>query len=152
MKGISVLGWCAAVVLLRALGGERSMAAELKYQAHLVWGTDDPKPPEGKSYPPVDAEIKKKLQEALKWKNYFEVSRTNFSVAAGTSRRVAVSGKCELELKVVSAANSEVEVLLIGKGKEAARQRRSLRAGEVIILAGNSENATSWLVVVRRME
>ncbi len=127
------------------------MAAEIKLRAVLVWGTDDAKPPEGKNYKPVDAEIAKELKKLpLKWTNWFEVSRTNFAVAPGPAKRIAVSQKCELEVKVVE--NSELEVVLIGKGKEVVRRRQSLSRGETLSLGGNAPNSTAWLVLLKRLE
>jgi hypothetical protein len=123
---------------------------DLKLQAQLIWGTDDSKPPEGKNYKPADINIVEHLQGPLKWKHYFEVSRTNFMVAPTGLGKVAVSPKCELEVK--SLGNTQVEVVLYGKGKEAARQKRPLTKGQLLVLSGNAPNSTAWLVVLKRIE
>ncbi len=147
----TVLVWfCGALVLLVGLGpGAR--AAELRLEARLVWGTDDPKPPEGKNYNPVGPEISKKLKELpLKWANYFEVSRRSFGVPPAATKREPVSEKCELVVR--NLGNSMVEVSLIGKGKEVMKRSQALPKGEMLVLGGNAPNSTAWLVILKRIE
>lgn len=140
MAGLFVVG-CAH---LRAQAAE-----ELKLQAQLVWATDDPKPPEGKNYKAVEPEIRKQLK-ALKWRNYFEVKRIDFTLAPVATKKIALSDKCELDVK--NNGNSNLEVTLFGRGKEAARQKQALPKGEILVLAGNAPNETAWLVIVKRIE
>ena len=128
-----------------------AQAAEVKLQAFLLWGTDDSKPPEGKAYRPVNPEIRRKLKELpLKWTNWFEVKRVECEVAEGASKEVTVSDKCQLN--VSKLAGSELEVTLIGKGKEVVKRKQSLPKGEMLVLGGNAPNATAWLVVLKRIE
>jgi hypothetical protein len=140
LAGLFVVG-CAH---LRAQAAE-----ELKLQAQLVWATDDPKPPEGKNYKAVEPEIRKQLK-ALKWRNYFEVKRIDFTLAPVATKKIALSDKCELDVK--NNGNSNLEVTLFGRGKEAARQKQALPKGEILVLAGNAPNETAWLVIVKRIE
>lgn len=140
---------CAGLVLFCAQ--LQLQAADLKLQTQLVWGTDDSRPPEGKDYKPVEPAIQKKLRELpLKWKNYFEVRRTDFTLPPATTRKVPVSEKCELN--VVNHSNSTVEVSWIGKGKEVVKRTQSLPRGEILILGGNAPNATAYLVILKRIE
>ena len=128
-----------------------AQVAEVKLQAFLLWGTDDSKPPEGKAYQPVNPEIRRKLKELpLKWTNWFEVKRVECEVAEGASKEVTVSDKCQLN--VSKLAGSELEVTLIGKGKEVVKRKQSLPKGEMLVLGGNAPNATAWLVVLKRIE
>ncbi len=128
----------------------RAQAADVKLTSYLVWGTDDPKPPPGKNYKPVEPDIQKRLTPLLKWKYYFEVSRTNIVLAPQASKKVALSEKCELDIKNADAAG--LDVLLIGKGKEVARQKQVLPKGDILILGGNAPNATAWFVILKRIE
>ena len=145
------LFWFAAALALLTGGELRAQAADMKFQAFLLWGTDDSKPPEGKAYKPVTAEIKQKLKELpLKWANWFEVNRKDFAVPQGTVSEVAMSQKCQVNLK--NLAGSEVEVTLIGKGKEVVKRKQSLPTGEMLVLGGNAPNSTAWLVVLKRIE
>jgi hypothetical protein len=140
--------------LLIAGGGLAAQAGEMKLQATLVWGTDDASPPAGKNYKPVDQEILKKLQEdlPLKWKHYFEVSRTNFTLQPKTPKQVAISAKCELNLQNMTSGGSELEVVLIGKGKEVVRRKQALPKGDMLVLGGKAPNENAWLVTLKRTE
>ncbi len=145
------LVWFSIVVALGAYAGLGSEAAEMKLQAFLLWGTDDSKPPEGKAYKPAELEIRQKLKDLpLKWTNWFEVNRKEFVVPQVIPKEVPVSEKCRL--KVTRFGSAEVEVLLIGKGKEVVRRKQSLPKGEMLVLGGNAPNSTAWLVVLKRLE
>jgi hypothetical protein len=124
-------------------------AGEMQFQVHLVWATDDPKPPQGKDYKPLEPEIRKQVK-ALKWKNYFEVRHVDFSLSPATSKKVSISDKCSIEVK--DLGNSNLEVVLIGKGKEVARVRQVLRKGEILVPAGDAPNETAWLAILKRVE
>ena len=143
--------WLTIALALLAGSELRAQAAEMKFQAFLVWGTDDSKPPEGKDYKPVPADIQQKLKELpLKWTHWFEVTRKEFEVLQGKVSEVAISDKCQVNVKKFGAA--EVEVSLIGKGKEVVKRKQSLPKGEMLVLGGNAPNATAWLVVLKRIE
>ena len=145
------LTWFALTVMLLAGAGLSAPAADMKLQSFLLWGTDDSKPPEGKNYQPASPEIRQKLKDLpLKWANWFEVRRVDCSVPQGVIKEVVMSEKCQVKVKKLAA--SEVEVSLIGKGKEVMKQRQSLRKGEMLVLGGNAPNATAWLVVLKRLE
>ena len=123
----------------------------MKFQAFLLWGTDDSKPPEGKAYRPVSPEISQKLKDLpLKWAHWFEVNRVDFAVPAGATKEVPVSEKCKLIVKRL--ADSELEVSLVGKGKEVVKRKQLLPRGEMLVLGGNAPNSTAWLVVLKRTE
>ena len=146
----TVLSWFATLLFVAGGAQLRALAAdELKLQALLVWATDDVKPPEGKNYKAVEPEIRKQLK-ALKWRNYFEVKRIDFTLAPVATKKIALSDKCELDVK--STGNANLEVTLFGRGKEAAKQKQALPKGEILVLAGNAPNETAWLVIVKRVE
>jgi hypothetical protein len=142
-------GFAAALVLPGGVGLRAQAAGALKFQVQLVWATDDAKPPEGKNYRPVEREIRNQIK-ALKWKNYFEVKRIDFVLAPGSAQKVAISEKCQLDVK--DLGNSYVEVVLIGKGKEVARVKQELRKGEILVPAGDAPNETAWLAILKRVE
>ena len=143
--------WFAAALFLLAATGFSAPAAELKLQAFLLWGTADSKPPEGKNYQPANPEIRQKLKELpLKWANWFEVRRVDCTVPQGATKEVVMSEKCQV--KVRKLGGTEVEVCLIGKGKEVMRRKQPLPKGEMLVLGGNAPNSTAWLVVLKRLE
>jgi hypothetical protein len=142
--------WLLAVIAFPILTCRSAIAADFHLQAQLLWATDGEKSPEGKNYKPVEAAIAKKLKDIpLKWKNYFEVNRTNFVVASTAVRKVAISEKCQLE--VSTRGDSSIEVKLIGKTKEVIKRTQSLPPGEILAVGGNSPNDTGWLVVIRQV-
>src|SRR6266481_2171849 len=101
--------WVCAALGFFLSAHSQALAGDLKLQTQLVWGTDDSKPPEGKDYKPVEPAIEKKLRELpLKWKNYFEVRRTDFTVTPAVTKKVPLSEKCELN--VLNQSNSTLEV------------------------------------------
>jgi len=143
--------WLACALVLLAGGPVGGQAAEMKLQGFLLWGTDDSKPPQGKDYRPAELEIQKKLRELpLKWTNWFEVNRKDFVVPQAIAKEVPMSAKCQLNVK--GFGGSELEVTLIGKGKEVVKRRQALPKGELLVLGGNAPNSTAWLVVLKRIE
>jgi hypothetical protein len=131
-------------------GAPPAQTADLKVKAQLLWGTDDQKPKDA-TFKEVDPRIKKKLGAVFKWKNYFEISATNVVLAAKGARKVRLSPKCELELKLADEATLEVK--LFGEGKWTKTIRQSLKAlqqGELAVLAGDDKDkyGDAWFVVI----
>jgi hypothetical protein len=146
----SLLVWLSVALAFPVATVLGAPAPDFHLQAQLLWAGDGAKPPEGKNYKPVEPAVGKKLKDLpLKWKTYFEVSRTNFVVAPETLRKVAVSEKCQLEVK--THGDSSLEVKLIGKGKEVVKRTQSLPEGEILVLGGNAPNDTGWLVILRQV-
>lgn len=144
----SLPAFIVALLFLLSLVVPAATAGEMQFQVHLVWATDDAKPPPGKTYKPVEPEIRKQIK-ALKWKNYFEVRHIDFAVSSGSKKSVAISDKCSLEVK--DLGNSNLEVVLLGKGKEVARVKQALRKGEILVPAGDAPNETAWLAILQRV-
>jgi hypothetical protein len=145
----TILNRVVAAFFLLACAGLYAQSPALKFQVQLVWATDDAKPPAGKDYKPVDPVLRKQIK-ALKWKNYFEVRHIDFSVVPGTTKKVAISEKCELDVK--DLGNNNVEVALFGKGKEVARVKQALKKGDILVPAGDAPNETAWLAILKRVE
>ena len=144
-----LLARALAFLVLTGGLGLCAQAADLKFQVRLVWATDDASPPAGKDYKPLEPGLRRQIK-ALKWKNYFEVRRVDFVVPVGSGKRVAISEKCELHVR--DLGDSNVEVVLIGKGKEVARVKQALRKGEILVPGGDAPNETAWLAVLKRVE
>ena len=129
----------------------RAQAQEMKLQGFLLWGTDETKPPAEKNYQPADAEIRRKLKDLpLKWTNWFEVKRVDFPVASGAAKEVSFSDQCQVKVQRLNA--SELEVALIGRGKEVVKRKQVLPKGETLFLGGNAPNSTCWMVALKRIE
>ena len=121
-----------------------------KLEARLLWGTDDAKSPDP-SHKPLDGTLAKKIKSMpLKYKNYFEVNRLSFAINDKDYTKVEMSKQCYIEVKKTGESN--VEVILYGKGKMVKRVDSSLSKGETVILGGDDKNGTAWLVVVNPLE
>lgn len=142
-------GGIALVLTLMLVTGWRVQASELKFEAQLIWATNDEKSPNPK-HKKVEDEIRKKLDELpLKWKSYFEVNRKPLTVAKQGGNKVALSDKCALEVKAVGG--DKVEVSLFGKGEAVLKRTQSLPKGEMLVLGGNAPHKTAWLVTLKRV-
>jgi hypothetical protein len=145
------LVWYSVFLVLLAGAASHAPAAEMKLEGFLLWGTDDTKPPADKKYQAASEEIRQKLKDLpLKWTNWFEVNRVVFPVPQDAAKDVSMSEKCQM--KVRQLPGSELEVALIGKGKEVVKRKQALPKGEMLVLGGNAPNATCWLVVLKRIE
>src|ERR1041385_5246557 len=127
----------------------RSAPGDLNLQARLVWGTNKDKPDDPK-LKDVDAQVKEKLRGVFKWKNYFEVNRQDFTVTASGPKRVKMSNRCEVEVQ--NLGNSSVELRIYGQGKMVVRKTQKIKAGELLVLAGDDKNDTAWFVVLSLLE
>ena len=147
LKPVARVRWFVVMISLVVVTSLGARAGDMKLEAQLIWGTNDDKSPDPK-HKPVDADVKKRLSDLpLKWKNYFEVNRNEFTVPEGESRKVAMSKKCELEVK--NLKKNKVEVSLVGKGE---KRTQPLPKGEILVLGGNAPDSTSWLVTLKRIE
>ena len=143
------LALSAAAVFLAYACTVRSASADLHLQAQLVWGTNIDKPDDPK-LKEVDSQVKDKLRGVFKWKNYFEVNRQNFTVTAAGPKKVKMSDQCEIEVQ--NLGNSSVELKLYGQGKMVVRKTQKIKAGELLVLAGDDKNDTAWFVVLSLVE
>src|SRR6266496_2936537 len=139
----------AAVALLSYPLPLRSAPADLNLQAQLVWGTNNEKPDDPK-LKDVDPRVKDKLRGVFKWKNYFEVNRKKFTVAASGAKKIRMSDLCDIEVQ--NLGSSSIEVKLYGNGKMVVRKTQKIRPNELLVLAGDDKNDTAWFVVMSRVE
>lgn len=143
------LALAATAVFIIASCVGRSASTDIHLQAQLVWGTNNDKPDDPK-LKDVDSNVREKLRGVFKWKNYFEVNRQSFTVAASGSKRVKMSDLCQIE--VHNLGNSLVELKLYGEGKMVVRKTQKVKAGELLVLAGDDKDDTAWFVVLSLVE
>lgn len=81
--------WLLWVVSTISMVGAIPLAgADLKLEAQLIWGTNDPKPKDSNLKPIEDTLGQKLKNSPLKWKNYFEVTRKQIAVSQAAEKRV----------------------------------------------------------------
>ena len=140
----------AAVALFLAGAIPAAHAGELKLEAQLVWGTNDKKSPNPK-HKAVEPDVEKRLKNLpFKWSNYFEVNRKQFKIASSQVRCERMSEECEICVKLVG--NDQLEVTLLGKGKQVGKITQALPKKELLLLGGNAPNFTAWFVALRQVE
>ena len=143
LTGLAFTGWSA-----HELQAAAAAADELAVQARLVWGSNDQKPAEP-TYKEVDPKLAETLRKVLKWKNYYECSRTNTSVALNQTKKIRISAKCELELTYLGQSRAQTK--LFGKGT-VVDQRTQQISYEPLILGGPDKNDTAWFVVITKVK
>ena len=146
----STIKWCLGLWLAAFVLGvlpARSAAGETKFEAILVWGTNDEKSPDP-SHKPVSEGIAKKLKD-FKWSHYFEVDRQIVSVGKD-EKRVQMSKDCVIVIKVQD--KGQVEVTLIGKGKTVGTIKKELKKDGCLVTGGNASNSTGWFVIIKRLD
>lgn len=144
---LSVSRWILAAVLVAflALSPSDTVAAETKFQARLVWGTDEMKP-ENPNLKEIDAKTKEKLKAVFKWKNYFEVETQIVVVGPNELKKVKMSSKCEIEIQELGKDGFEVK--LFGEGKLTKKVKQVFPTGDCLVLAGDDKNSNAWLVML----
>lgn len=129
-----------------AMGAEKSaVSGETLFQVQLIWGTNGEKPKD-KDLKDVDPKIQGRLKGVFKWSDYYEVCRKPLSVPKNAAPKLKLSDKCEIQVQ--DLGGSRVEIRLFGEGTLIEKKAQAIVPGEMIILAGDGENATAWFVVL----
>jgi hypothetical protein len=152
MNSMNLKSIFATLALFTAVlgGAATAAAADIKFEAQLIWGTSAAKPDDSK-LKAADAEVRKKLASLpLKWTHYYEVNRQSLTVAASATKKSALSDRCTVEVKHLGG--DKIEVLLLGQGKEVGKVTQQLPRGEILVLAGNAPAENAWLVTLKRIE
>lgn len=146
MTTTSKARWLAPLlvaVLLCAMGVAEAVAADIKLQAQLVWGTNQDKVQDQAA---VDSQLRDKLRRVFQWKNYFEIDRQTFTVPSGGTQKAKLSEDCTVEVTHLGASNFQVR--LVGKGRPVVTKRQPIIKGESLVMAGDDKNNTAWFVVL----
>jgi|ERR1700677_2248126 hypothetical protein len=155
MKRISfVRTWvltAACLLGMVAYEGNSAVPEPFWYRIQLIWGTNDQESPDPK-HKAIDDDLAKKLGKSpFRWKHYFEVNRSVVSMSMGEEKTgIKMSSHCTLDLK--NLGKDRIETKLYGKGKLVSIHKETLPKDWPLILAGNAENETAWLVVIKRID
>jgi hypothetical protein len=129
-------------------------AGEFKVRTQLVWGTDEARPA-NKDYRQLSPELKAKLLNSLRWKNYFIVNSHTDAVAKEPCR-FTLSQRCSVGLKPAGKGQIEVQIFnpMADKPLEPVFTKEvsieALRKGETVAIGANSKDRwdDAWLVLV----
>lgn len=144
------LAWLAILTLVSWPAKSLAQSAGSKFEAQLIWATNDSKSPDPRHKPATPETLERLKELPLKWSHYFEVNRRQFSLAVNEGKRIGMSEKCDIEVR--NLGNSNVEVALFGRGEKVVKRTQPLPAGEILVLGGNAPNATAWLVILKRIK
>jgi len=135
-----------AVIFGLLLAVLSTRAADLKLEAKLIWGSNDPT---NKVQHPVvkDPKLSSHLHRIFKWDNYYEINTKDASIPQTKTATLQMSEKCKLDVK--NLGSNRIEVNCIGKGKPVSRGTHSLPPGQWFTLGGNDKNNSAWFVVMR---
>lgn len=138
-------------LLALPVSGARAAGSKLRFEAQLIWGTNEQKPAKP-DLKPVEERVRQKLAALpIKWEHYFEINRKEFDLPLGGREQVKLSEKCSVEVR--SIEGKKIEVRWYNQKKElVGRQTQPLGKNEMIVLGGNAPNATCWLVILKRLE
>lgn len=144
-------GGLALMVPLLGLGGAPAQAADARFEAQLIWATNDKKSP-NPNHKQAEAEVRKRLAKLpLKWANYFEVNRSAFTVSLGGTNRAVMSEKASIEVKLLDARR--VEVSLHGKkGDVCTKHTQPMPKDEILVFGGESPGENAWLLTLKRTD
>ena len=138
------------IVMLVMVCSAWAEPGDLKMEARLLWGTNEEKSSDPK-HRKVEGELVKKLENLpFKWKNFFEVSKHEFTATTTAPVKVEISEKCFIEVR--NEGDSRVSVVVYGKGKPVNKITKSLPKGEVLAIGGNDKRNCSWFIVVNQVE
>ncbi|HKQ37709.1 MAG TPA: hypothetical protein VJ063_06495 [Verrucomicrobiae bacterium] len=136
----------AAALCLTLVFAFPIQAANLKMEAKLVWGSNEP----SKDHKPVEAAIAEKLQACFKWKYYYTINTVVADVPSRATRKLKVSDQCTLE--ITELEGPKIEVKVIGKGVPVSKTVKQIVKGEFITIGGDAENKSAWFVVLTQLE
>jgi hypothetical protein len=126
-----------AALLLAGVTAHAAADKELKLEAQLVIGSNDPHQTNGV---PVTVQIAKKLARLpLKWQYYFVVSSQKFSVTRDHAKEVSLSADCQIFVQTFG--NEEVQMTLMSNGQNVGKIKQTLPKGHTIVAGGNAGNS-----------
>ena len=141
---------CFLALLLLAGTTVETLAANLKLEAKLIWGTDDDNKSPDPDHKEVDPATREKLGKVFKWKNYFVVNRVVKEVPSRSSNQFKLSPDCTIEIKELEGP--KVEVKLIGKGKEVHKTTLTISKGQSVVYSGDDKNQSAWFVIITELD
>jgi hypothetical protein len=146
-RGYWQLGW---VLLLFFSCPLTLVAADIKVEAKLIWGTNDDKYANPKKYTRVDEPTAEKFRKYFKWKNYYVVNQQTATVPSRQTKRLKMSNPCSID--ITELPGERVEVTLIGEGKAVNKSVQPLKKGEMLVIGGGDKYDTAWFIMVTQLE
>jgi hypothetical protein len=136
-----------AVGLAFGLSVAPVVAAQLRLEVRLIWGSNDNTYSKHKK---VDEAIAAKLRNTFQWKYYYEINRVVGIVPSRGTNAFKMSEKCTLE--VTELEGPRVGLTLIGDGKPVLRTTKNLTRGELTTIGEKEKNGCAWFIVMTELD
>lgn len=136
----------ALVFTLAAVGAH---AKEIKLEAKLIWGSNDPTSPK-KEHVPVDKATADKLRKKFPYKHYFIEKKMEGIVPSRGSNQFKLSKSCVIE--ITELEGPRVEVKLVGNGKDVHKAIKEITKGEWFVYTGDDKHESAWFVIVTQLD
>lgn len=132
------------MALAAGLAGRASLGADLRLEAELIWGANDP--PATVKHKLADPALAAALRHNFKWTNYYLITNLAAVIPLKQSRDLRMSDHCTLT--ITNLGSSLVAVDCIGQGKPVSKGTNTLPC----VYAGTNANDTGWFIRLRSLD
>jgi hypothetical protein len=134
----------ALLLLALNLAALAAVAADLKLEAKLIWGANDP--PATVNHNLEDPALAAALRRNFKWTNYYEITNLAAVIPLNQSRDVRMSDRCTLTIR--NLGSSLVAVDCMGQGRQVSKGTNTLPC----VYAGTNTDDTGWFIHLRSLD
>jgi hypothetical protein len=126
-------------------------AETLKLSARLVWGTNRDKPADDK-LKAMSPKLKKKFVNIFKWKDYYEISKKTFQFPKHAGKKMRMSPKCEIIMKLLDKDTLQVQVIGEDQLQRTVKHplKPILKDGDLFVVGGDDKDSygDAWFLVI----
>jgi hypothetical protein len=134
----------ALLLLALNLAALAAVAADLKLEAKLIWGANDP--PATVNHNLEDPALAAALRRNFKWTNYCEITNLAAVIPLNQSRLLRLSDRCTVSIKYLGS--SLVAVDCLNEGKQISKGTNALPC----IYSGTNLDDTAWFIRLRSLD
>lgn len=129
-----------------------SQAADsLKLSARLVWGTNRDEPVDDK-LKTMSPKLKAKFVNIFKWKDYYEISNKTIQFPKHAGKKVRMSPKCEIIMKLLDKDTLQVQVIGEDQLQRTVKHplKPILKDGDLFVVGGDDKDSygDAWFLVI----
>lgn len=143
------MNWLKYLVALMFLGSVIAFSAsedKVTHYVQLIRGNDEQQPP-APGAKPVGPKLTKALQTVFRWNNYWEITRQEVTLAAGTKTRIVLTKERAVEIDLSQPLKRTVTAISNNKAICSTTQPSG---NTMTIIGADRDPKSAWFVVVRR--
>jgi hypothetical protein len=143
------MNWLKYLVALACLGCVVAFSASEEKVTHyvqLIRGNNEQQPP-APGAKPVGPKLSKSLQTVFRWNNYWEITRQEVVVVAGTKTKVVLTKERAVEIDLTQPMKRTVTAISNNKSIGSTTQPSG---NFMTIIGADRDPKSAWFVVVRR--